>query len=1015
MGRIYTYRQAGRRGLVVPFFLIIMGTTTGVIHGQTPPRDLFQVAFENTFEGDRTGDYQYADYTSGWNNPNGNNRYGLQDIINENDGSHNTFMRGYFQQGTLGPDQGGWSWNTAINGQQTELYFSYDIRFKPGFEWVLGGKIPGMTGGTVISGTVPQHDHGFSARMMWKENGKLAFYVYHHDQSIIYGNTYYWGDFQFTSGKWYNITIRLVLNSVENSSGLNNGILEGFVDGKLRVQLNNFKFRNLESISIDNLYICSFFGGNTPDWNTARDEWIDTDNYIVYKYQDQLVSVPHGRELSSWDKLLLHPYYNFEDAGWKSSFQTIAVSHNMVSVKWDHYPIPAQYKLERQDYAGGPFSEIASLPYGSTNYTDYNVAFNTDYIYRISAAGSLSNNLPVHTPVLTIPASPTSLGFSSLTANSVKLNWIDNADNEQGYKIYRSVSAAGPFTETGDVGPNTSSVTDNTISENNSYYYRVCAYNDAGNSGYSNIIQVSYSNISPPAAPSQLTANEVMSSGLLLSWKDNSNDENGFKLYRSTSQSDGYMELATLGVNEVSYTDKSVSSYSTYYYKVRGFNNAGFSAYSNTSQVNIKNLAAPIAPTQLKSTDVSDKSITFCWKDNSQNESGFLITRSLAADPAVSVNLRTASNATTFTDSTVSSGTTYLYSVKAFNEIGASSSSNRYAAAALSVAEKKRCKDGLIAYYNFGYNPDFIIYDLSGYEDPLNLTARNKTAVAWDEENHFDIVSNTAIVSVGPATKIVNAVKKSNAFSVECWVKPLEPEFSDGARVISLAGSNEKIGFVLDQDYNETVEDQSIGYRVRVQTASTNSAGYPEYVPEKRLQTVNLQHLVYTRDSLGIECMYINGEKSLENFRPSDFSSWENSFYLTFGNEADMDHPWKGSYYSVAIFNKALTEKQIAGNYAVGPRDSLQNEGVEFLVSVFPNPVNDIARIELIPLKSQDVVPQTLIRVLDVYGKVHYQEYIFNPNTMISRELDLSTLTPGFYFMQVISGNRQQSTKLIVQ
>ncbi|MDQ7054058.1 MAG: fibronectin type III domain-containing protein, partial [candidate division KSB1 bacterium] len=71
------------------------------------------------------------------------------------------------------------------------------------------------------------------------------------------------------------------------------------------------------------------------------------------------------------------------------------------------------------------------------------------------------------------------------------------------------------------------------------YTYRVRAFNADGNSGYSNEASATtQSQPNPPAAPSNLTATAVSTSQIDLSWTDNSNNEDGFKIERKDPGSD---------------------------------------------------------------------------------------------------------------------------------------------------------------------------------------------------------------------------------------------------------------------------------------------------------------------------------------------------------------------------------------------------------------------------------------------------------------------------------------------
>ena len=110
------------------------------------------------------------------------------------------------------------------------------------------------------------------------------------------------------------------------------------------------------------------------------------------------------------------------------------------------------------------------------------------------------------------------------------------------------------------------------------YSYRVRASNLGGDSDYSNTATVV---LGPPAAPTNLAAAGVGNSGQVnLTWTDNSNNETGFQVERST---DGitFGVIGTTAARTTSYRDSSAVKRQTYYYRVAAINNVGLSAYSN--------------------------------------------------------------------------------------------------------------------------------------------------------------------------------------------------------------------------------------------------------------------------------------------------------------------------------------------------------------------------------------------------------------------------------------------------
>jgi PKD repeat protein len=91
----------------------------------------------------------------------------------------------------------------------------------------------------------------------------------------------------------------------------------------------------------------------------------------------------------------------------------------------------------------------------------------------------------------------------------------------------------------------------------------------------------------PPAinAPSNLTGSAGRGSATL-NWKDNSNNETGFRIERALSGSTSFVTVATLGANVTAYTENAARN--TYVYRVLAFNATAVSGYSNSVSVRVK-------------------------------------------------------------------------------------------------------------------------------------------------------------------------------------------------------------------------------------------------------------------------------------------------------------------------------------------------------------------------------------------------------------------------------------------
>jgi hypothetical protein len=189
--------------------------------------------------------------------------------------------------------------------------------------------------------------------------------------------------------------------------------------------------------------------------------------------------------------------------------------------------------------------------------------------------GSLPNDAIGGGPPPDPPAAPTGLTANASACDQIDLAWTDNADNESGFRIERSTDGVN-FGEIDTVGANVTGYSDTTVAESTSYWYRVRAYNGAGNSAYSNIASATTPACpaEPPAAPSSLNAKARGKSKIALSRVDNANNETGFNIYRGDSPSTLTL-LDTIGANSVEYVDTTVQSKTTYYYKVCAYNANG--------------------------------------------------------------------------------------------------------------------------------------------------------------------------------------------------------------------------------------------------------------------------------------------------------------------------------------------------------------------------------------------------------------------------------------------------------
>jgi hypothetical protein len=99
---------------------------------------------------------------------------------------------------------------------------------------------------------------------------------------------------------------------------------------------------------------------------------------------------------------------------------------------------------------------------------------------------------------------------------------------------------------------------------------------------FDNVSVSSSDGTTPPVAPGALTASAASSTRINLAWSDNAINEDGFEIERSTDDS-AFSRVATLAANATSYPDTGLNPSTTHHYRVRAFNTAGDSPFSNTA------------------------------------------------------------------------------------------------------------------------------------------------------------------------------------------------------------------------------------------------------------------------------------------------------------------------------------------------------------------------------------------------------------------------------------------------
>ncbi|QJQ95278.1 MULTISPECIES: polysaccharide lyase [Halomonadaceae] len=193
-------------------------------------------------------------------------------------------VRVHYPEGTSSPgdtEPGGagfYTEHTELAGADSAC-LRYQVRFAPDFDFVRGGKLPGLYGGEAPSGgDRATGENGFSMRFMWREDGDGELYEYVVNQDEEYGASVGRGLWRFETGRWVTIEQEIVLNDPDRK----NGVARVWIDGEPILEQQGIVYRTTDSLHIDGVMFSTFFGGHGEEWRTPYDQSVDFAGFRLY-------------------------------------------------------------------------------------------------------------------------------------------------------------------------------------------------------------------------------------------------------------------------------------------------------------------------------------------------------------------------------------------------------------------------------------------------------------------------------------------------------------------------------------------------------------------------------------------------------------------------------------------------------------------------------------------------------------------------------------------------------------
>ncbi|MFH1226379.1 MAG: DUF2341 domain-containing protein [Planctomycetota bacterium] len=391
------------------------------------------------------------------------------------------------------------------------------------------------------------------------------------------------------------------------------------------------------------------------------------------------------------------------------------VSSNQINLSWQDNSLSEEsFKIERSTN-GVDYSLLTTVGANITSYSDTSALFYTTYYYRVRSYNSGGNGTASNQEVTrtTVPNAPTNLALVPVGGDSISLSWADNAINETGFKIERSLDGSS-WAEIAVVSPNTTSYTNSGLKRNTTYYYRVRAYNGIDNSAYSDVLfsatmdmavvltETFASTTYRDASAStdwwdastglvKLPLNGTYTpSGIAQSIKINFGSTAATVVRLTPTQSTpanttiAYQATANGGTNWYPVTPNVVYTFPITGTDLRwkatlATTNPAATPFIDTLIIE-SDAVTVLNVTSLTTSVVSGTQIDLTWQDNTSGEEIFKIERSIN-DTSNWVQIATVpANTTAWTDYTVTPDTTYYYRVRSYNAVGNDSWSNEESA-----------------------------------------------------------------------------------------------------------------------------------------------------------------------------------------------------------------------------------------------------------------------------------------------------------------------------------------------
>ena len=410
-----------------------------------------------------------------------------------------------------------------LGTDREELYASYDVKFDQEFCSTLGGKLNGLQGLPVVPLTYPEPDDGFVCKLNFKEAGRII--TYHYDRTYTEEEL---GMPSWGNGAWVN-----------------------------PIYMANGNWYNITQRTVMNT-----FTNGVANADGISEFWVD--GRLIYQETGLKFMVEDSPDMKI-DCFVLNNFFGGAPAEtWAPTrdcycyFDNIKIYSDPSDPTWGTHS------------AHDP-NVILATPDGITNRA-------VVYDNLVTSAGTLhnasypSNYSACLDETYLIDAGPGNVVKYQITGGHIAVKdflLIYDGNQTDSPIVYQTY------------GDDVSSLSATVQSTGRYMFVRLATDKLISGTGFNGTVSFMPAS-SLPTAPSGLTATAVSTSQINLSWTDNSTNETGFEIRRSTANDMSNAAIINInahsGTGPMTYSDSSLQQDTTYYYRIRAINSSGHSS-----------------------------------------------------------------------------------------------------------------------------------------------------------------------------------------------------------------------------------------------------------------------------------------------------------------------------------------------------------------------------------------------------------------------------------------------------